>query len=174
MYKRTIQKELSFSGEKLIRGRHKVHPYPAMLHPLLVDHLIANYAKKGDTIFDPFCGSGVTLVQSAISRHYSIGFDINPLALLVAKVKTSQYDICKLREEYDDFRRSVLEARKTDTPKIKNIDYWYTQEVITDLGKVRHVLKERKYQYQDFLLSVLLIYAENNPLLGMVSSRDIG
>ena len=39
-------------------------------------------------IFDPFCGSGVTLLESAVRGHDSIGFDINPLALLIAKTKT--------------------------------------------------------------------------------------
>jgi site-specific DNA-methyltransferase (cytosine-N4-specific) len=56
MYKRTQQKELSFAGENLMRGRHKIHPYPAMLHPLLVDFLLEKYANKGDVVFDPFCG----------------------------------------------------------------------------------------------------------------------
>ena len=56
-YTRTEQKALSFYGEQLLRGRHRIHPYPAMLHPLLVNYLIDGYAKKGDVIFDPFCGS---------------------------------------------------------------------------------------------------------------------
>jgi DNA modification methylase len=152
MYKRTTQKELSFSGEKLTRGRHKIHPYPAMLHPLLVDYLIKKYAQKDDIIFDPFCGSGVTLLQSSVSGHPSIGFDINPLALLIAKVKTGKYDINKLKEEYTDFKKSVLKNKKPDIPEIKNIDYWYAKEVISDLGKIRSVLKKSKYKYQDFFV----------------------
>lgn len=152
MYKRTTQKELSFSGEKLTRGRHKIHPYPAMLHPLLVDYLIRKYAQKDDIIFDPFCGSGVTLVQSSVSGHSSIGFDINPLALLIAKVKTGKYDINKLKEEYTDFKKSILKNKKPDIPEIKNIDYWYAKEVISDLGKIRSVLKKSKYKYQDFFV----------------------
>ena len=47
-YTRTEQQELSFQGERLLRGRHRIHPYPAMLHPLLVDFLIGKYAKTGD------------------------------------------------------------------------------------------------------------------------------
>jgi DNA modification methylase len=152
MYKRTIQKELSFEGEKLTRGRHKVHPYPAMLHPLLVDYLLDKYAKKDATVFDPFCGSGVTLLQSAVKGYSSVGFDINPVALLIAKVKTSKYDVKKLKEEYEDFKKSVLETKKSDIPDIKNIGYWYAKDVIGDLGKIRAVLKNKKYKYQDFFV----------------------
>lgn len=150
MYKRTTQKELSFSGEKLTRGRHKVHPYPAMLHPLLVDFLIKKYAKKDDVVFDPFCGSGVTLVQSSVNGHSSVGFDINPLALMIAKTKTGKYDEKKLKEEYEDFKMAILKTKKSDVPEIKNIEYWYSKNVIDDLGKVRAVLKSKKYKYQDF------------------------
>ena len=51
---RIEQSILSFRGEPLLRERNKIHPYPAMLHPLLVDFLIDRYAKNGNTIFDPF------------------------------------------------------------------------------------------------------------------------
>ena len=153
MYKRTTQKELSFSGEKLTRGRHKIHPYPAMLHPLLVDYLIQRYAKKDDVIFDPFCGSGVTLLQSAVNGYSSIGFDINPLALLIAKTKTAKYDHKKLKEEFDDFKKSVLKSKKPNIPDIKNIEYWYAKDVINDLGKIRAVLISKKYKYQDFFVT---------------------
>lgn len=152
MFKRTSRKELSFVGEKLIRGRHKIHPYPAMLHPLLVDYLIKKYAKEDDVIFDPFCGSGVTLLQSSINGYGSIGFDINPLALLIAKVKTSKYNIDELKKESVNFKKSVLNNKKIDIPTIHNINYWYTKDVIEDLGMIRAVLKNKNYKYQDFFI----------------------
>lgn len=34
-FPREIENELSFKGQKLATGRHRVHPYPAMLHPLV-------------------------------------------------------------------------------------------------------------------------------------------
>ena len=164
MYKKTIKKELSFAGEKLTRGRHKMHPYPAMLHPLLVDYLIEKNAKKGDIIFDPFCGSGVTLLQSSVNGHSSVGFDINPLALLIAKVKTSKYNIKKLKEEFNDFRNSVIKNKKIDVPNIKNIDYWYTKDVIEDLGRARLVLKNKEYEYKDFFIVNFAFVCRNQSL----------
>ena len=164
LYKRTPKSELSFVGEKLARGRHKIHPYPAMLHPLLVDFLIKNYAKKDDIIFDPFCGSGVTLLQSSTKGYKSVGFDINPLALLIAKVKTQKYDIKKLRAEFDDFKKSALKSKRVSIPKIKNIDYWYSKEVVNDLGKIRAVLKNKKYQYQDFFIVSFAFICRNQSL----------
>jgi len=163
-YNRTPKNELSFAGEKLIRGRHKIHPYPAMLHPLLVDYLIKIYAKSGNIIFDPFCGSGVTLLQSSINGYESLGFDINPLALLIAKSKTQEYNIDKLKKELEDFKKSILENSNVDIPKINNIDYWYTKDVIRDLGRVRDVLKRKKYDYQDFFVVSFAFICRNQSL----------
>ena len=160
-YTRTEQKELSFYGEQLLRGRHRVHPYPAMLHPLLVDFLIDTYAEKEDVIFDPFCGSGVTLLQSGINGHESIGFDINPLALLIARAKIQTYREEKLLREFEDLKKTVYQNAsplfndddKIDVPKIKNRDYWYSKSVIDDLGRIRFVLKNNPYKCKDFFMA---------------------
>lgn len=164
MYKRTIKKELSFVGEPLTRGRHKIHPYPAMLHPLLVNFLIKEFAKKNDIIFDPFCGSGVTLLQAGINDYKAFGFDINPLALLIAKVKTMNYNTTDLIKDFDELKKDLKRNNKTDIPKINNIDYWYSEEVKNDLGKIRYVLKNNKYTYQDFFIVCFAFVCRNQSL----------
>ena len=170
-YERTEQKELSFRGERLLRGRHRIHPYPAMLHPLLVDFLIKKYAKKGDIIFDPFCGSGVTLLQSSLNEHESVGFDINPLSLLIARAKIQCYRRKRLLEELEDLREflhgnmgSLFDERQIDIPKIRNMDYWYSGSVIKDLGKIRWALKNRPYEYKDFFLAVFAFVCRDQSL----------
>ena len=170
-YTRTERKELSFQGEQLLRGRHRIHPYPAMLHPLLVDFLVDKYAKEEDVIFDPFCGSGVTLLQSKINGYESVGFDINPLALLIARAKTQTYQKGKLLEEFKDLKESLcrntsllFDEGQIDIPQIKNMDYWYSKEVINDLGKIRWVLKNRSYEYRDFFIAIFAFVCRNQSL----------
>ena len=150
VFPRIEQKELSFHGSKLLTGRHRIHPYPAMLHPLLVNWLLENFAAKDDVIFDPFCGSGVTLLESALRGHDSIGFDINPLALLIAKTKTRVYRKSRLLSEFNDLKDAVLNSVETDIPEVKNAQYWYSTSVIRDLGRIRHVLKTKPLKYRDF------------------------
>jgi len=164
MYKRTTHKKLSFAGERLTRGRHKIHPYPAMLHPLLVDFLIDKYANKNDVIFDPFCGSGVTLLQSGVKGYKSFGFDINPLALLIARSKTQKYNIKKLNEEFIELKKYIQKNKKIDVPTIKNIDYWYTEDVTEDLGRIRYVLKNSTYKYNEFFITSFAFVCRNQSL----------
>ena len=149
-FPRIEQKELSFRGSKLLTGRHRIHPYPAMLHPLLVNWLLEKFAAKDDVIFDPFCGSGVTLLESAVRGHDSIGFDINPLALLIAKTKTRVYRKSRLLSEFNDLKDAVLNSVETDIPEVKNAQYWYSTSVIRDLGRIRHVLNTKPFKYRDF------------------------
>ena len=52
--------------------------------------LIKEFAGNNDIIYDPFCGSGTTIVQSLINGNEVIGTDINPLALLITKVRCSE------------------------------------------------------------------------------------
>ncbi len=70
---------------------HPFHSYPARLHPatarILVE-LVAENAPRSQPILDPFCGSGTTLVEARALGHASIGSDLNPLAVLVARAKT--------------------------------------------------------------------------------------
>ena len=170
-YARTEQKELSFQKERLLRGRHRIHPYPAMLHPLLVEFLIDKYAQKGDIILDPFCGSGVTLLESKINGYESVGFDINPMAILIARAKTQAYQKKKLLKEFNDLKKSLygnmeslFDDGQMDIPKITNMDYWYSKEVINDLGKIRWALKTGSYEYKDFFLTIFAFVCRNQSL----------
>lgn len=169
LYPRSEHKEYSFRAQRLLRGRHKIHPYPAMLHPLLVDSLIDQYASPKDVIFDPFCGSGVTLLQSQIKGFESVGFDINPMALLIARVKTGSYQKAQLLKESEDLKEflsshGLLDREVMDIPQITNKDYWYCQSVLHDLGKIRWALKHRFYEYRDFFLTVFAFVCRDQSL----------
>ncbi len=156
LYQKIMRDDLSFRGKPLRTGRHKIHPYPAMLHPLLVNFLIDQYADEASIILDPFCGSGVTLLQSSMNGHDSIGLDINPLALAIARAKTARYDSDLLNREFKIIRNCIFESHPddSDVPTIKNIDYWYKTDVIRDLGRLRFILRNNKLTYHDFFMVV--------------------
>ncbi|HWN71734.1 MAG TPA: hypothetical protein VNM90_29050, partial [Haliangium sp.] len=74
-----------------------MHTYPARLHPALARHLTealiearaaAAPRQSPATILDPFCGAGTVLVEARHAGARAVGVDANPLAVLVARVKT--------------------------------------------------------------------------------------
>jgi hypothetical protein len=70
---------------------HPFHTYPARLHPatakILVE-LVGEGATAKQAVVDPFCGSGTVLVEARVAGLRTVGIDLNPLAVLVARAKT--------------------------------------------------------------------------------------
>jgi site-specific DNA-methyltransferase (adenine-specific) len=58
--------------------------------PDLVEMLLAQYEPPlGSVVLDPMCGSGSTQLAAQRRGFVSVGFDINPYAVLASRVKTS-------------------------------------------------------------------------------------
>lgn len=68
---------------------HNFYRYPARFSPRFVRAAILAFSNPGDTVFDPFMGGGTTLVEASVMGRKGVGTDINPLALFVARVKTT-------------------------------------------------------------------------------------
>ncbi len=64
-----------------------IHPFPARMAPDTVSHWLDDLP-VGSRVLDPMCGSGVVIRQSALLGHRAMGFDIDPLAVLMSKVWT--------------------------------------------------------------------------------------
>lgn len=73
---------------------HPVHSYPARMHPAtaraLIELLVGEEIERGKKprVFDPFCGSGTTLVEARHAGATGLGIDANPLAVRIARAKT--------------------------------------------------------------------------------------
>jgi len=140
---------LDFPTEKASFGRYGIHDYPAMLHYLVVRYILDNFGKNKKILYDPFCGSGVSLCEGLRKEMKVYGTDINPLALLIAQVRCSNYENFKLDNLEKDIKIS-----NPDIPEVKNIDYWFKDYVIEDLGKIRSAIK--KYS-RNPLFNLLLV-----------------
>jgi len=68
---------------------HGFHSYPARFHPLLCRRLLAETARAGSVVLDPFVGSGTTLVEAALRGAAGRGVDANPLAVDLAALKAT-------------------------------------------------------------------------------------
>lgn len=84
---------------------YKMHKYFARRPQNVFAALLENYSNKGDVVFDPFCGGGVTMVEGASLRRHVIANDINPLAAFITKCEASVVP----KEEYTKVANEILE-----------------------------------------------------------------
>jgi hypothetical protein len=68
---------------------HGFHSYAGRMHPSIARGAVAAWSAPGDTIVDPFCGSGTVLVEAMAGGRASSGVDASPLAVAIARVRTA-------------------------------------------------------------------------------------
>jgi DNA modification methylase len=111
---------------------HRFHPYFAMCPPPIARMAIERFTQPGETVGDPFCGAGVTLVEAMLTGRHSVGVDILSIATLVSKVKTTpvQYSLAEARALADRIRLTLptISNPKSVLPPVVNIDYWFPEE----------------------------------------------
>lgn len=148
-YTREIDDRWTFRNADTKEYTHGYHVYPAMMIPQIARSLIEEYAPKGGikTILDPYMGSGTTLVEAAVKGINSIGTDLNPLARMMSKVKTTHYDeeIIKTQFVEISFHLSFYDAgkvRNRNFERVSNYTYWYSEEVLLKLSYLHQLIEE--------------------------------
>lgn len=126
---------------------HGFHPYPAMMIPQVARRLIRMYGRVGYTLLDPFCGSGTSLVEARLAGLHAYGIDLNPLAVLLARVKSTPLPVESLQEglwhvyhRYQQLKQLPEVERQGYRPNFFNIDYWFSPQVQEDLALLREAI----------------------------------
>jgi len=154
-YVRKIDYSWDYRGEKTKSHTHGIHTYPAMFIPQVGRRLLETYSNEGDTICDIFCGSGSALVESRLIGRNAYGIDLNPLAIFLAKAKTTPINPQKLTKEYIALLNRVEKIKDSEIqrPDFKNIDFWFKDKVIVKLAKLKKAIREIKDEtIQNFLM----------------------
>ncbi|RQU83853.1 hypothetical protein DF133_29810 [Burkholderia cenocepacia] len=109
---------------------HQLHPYPAKLLPNIAHFFVRakSLQRRNPLVLDPFCGSGTVALEATIAGHTALVADANPLALLIARVKTTPYDVRTLREAADLLCRRARRYKTAPKVNVVNDHLWYTPE----------------------------------------------
>lgn len=98
---RELDLGLSWSEEALPQAErtkhvHGLHPYLGKFIPQLVEVFLRRRFRAGDRVYDPFCGSGTTLVEANAFRCDAVGCDISAFNCLLTRVKTGRHGLAAL------------------------------------------------------------------------------
>lgn len=138
-----------------------IHSYHARFIPQIPERMIEAYTEKGDTVLDPFNGSGTTTMVSGALQRNGVGVDLNPLACLIARVKCRNYNIERLeshitdflkkakqnvraidsQQRLDDFTDSEPEEVPIKIPEFPDQDRWYIDDVLQQMGALFYLVE---------------------------------
>ena len=127
---------------------HCFHQYPAMMIPQVAGKILDEFGKNAKLLFDPYCGTGTSLVEANIRGIDAIGTDINPLARLIAKTKTTIISLKTLDlylKDFNDFAFNInLGVIKVNPiiPDFNNIDYWFKKETQSTLAIIKKYIED--------------------------------
>lgn len=100
---------------------HWIYPYKGKFHPQMIRALM-NIIKiqQGETLFDPFVGSGTAVLEAQVLGINGMGLDISPLCVLISKVKTESVDIIDEIKKYKDFYLFKKNGKEPSDERVRN------------------------------------------------------
>lgn len=120
----------------MLHSRSYLHPFPARMAPKLALNAISHF-NAGSVIVDPMVGSGTVAMTAVAAGHHFFGYDLDPLAILIAEVSTSKLD----HEKVASLAHLVLDratrsrANPADLPWIrandetcKFVEFWFADK----------------------------------------------
>ena len=93
---------IEFPEWQRVKHVHRLHPYLGKFIPQLVELFLRRFFEPGQTVLDPFAGSGTTLVEAAALGIHSLGVELSPFNCMIIRAKTRHHDLPELRRQVRD------------------------------------------------------------------------
>jgi hypothetical protein len=144
-----IDLELSWSEAELPQTErtkhvHGLHPYLGKYVPQLVEIFLDRYFRPGERVYDPFVGSGTTLVEANVFGADAVGVDISAFNCLLSRVKTMPYALGRLEL---GLRSALEQARRAGPASAAGasewLSAWYAPRALGELLRYHEVASER-------------------------------
>lgn len=146
---------------------HTIHAYPAKF-PAFIASKAFDYAKDEGVeikkVADIFCGCGTVALESRNHQYDFWGCDINPVATLIAKTKSCDYDVAIFKSYYSRILESYSRIQvRTNEYELANerLRYWFKEKSYLELLKlylsIEATVDDEKYQeaYKCLFSSIL-------------------
>ncbi len=169
----SLQSDLDFHSQRSNYSSHNLHSFPAKFPPQLPHRFITELTKPHDIVLDPMVGSGTTVVEAFLANRKGIGFDIDPLAIQLATVKTANLNQKKLvdyaqsiyynaKTSVDNRAESIEKKLNHFSPRTKEfIDYWFIldvqRELIALLNEITKIQDDQIKTFFQVLFSSIII-----------------
>ena len=181
--RKILTEDLSFEGEKTNYATHNLHAFAAKFPPQLPRLFIEKLTIPGELVLDPMVGSGTTVVEALLLNRQSIGVDLDPLAILLARTKTAKLDLFEffntassvLNEAKRNWSLDEIPALSRDysSKAIEFFEYWFEAHTIKEL----HALVQSIHKVEEPIARSILQTIFSSTIItksgGLSRARDL-
>lgn len=126
---------------------HGFFKYPCKFIPEIPRWSIKKYGNEKDiNIFDPFAGSGTTLLEGILLGNNTYGTEIDLVAKKIIKAKTNLFSMKDIQDVKYIYTEIINKVENKETviyiPKINNLDHWFNKNNLEVLGKLKTSIDE--------------------------------
>jgi DNA modification methylase len=141
------------------QNNHYIHYYPGRIFPYIPFFLLSmtEFKHLDGYLLDPFSGSGTILLEAIINpivKRNALGVEINPIARLISKVKTTPLNMEKITQYIEEIvtLHKDVKVEMNYIPKFKNRKIWFSYNATKKLCKLRYTINalEVDSNYKDF------------------------
>jgi DNA modification methylase len=144
-----IDLELSWSEAELpqverTKHVHGLHPYLGKYVPQLVEIFLKRFFLSGQRVYDPFVGSGTTLVEANVFGADAVGCDISAFNCLLSRVKATSYALGTLEMSLKTVLEEARQAGPAPLDEASDwLRRWYAPRALGELLRYHEVASER-------------------------------
>ena len=129
---------------------HGLHEYKGKFNPQVVRAILNMFnIGPGQSVLDPFCGSGTTLVECSHIGATAYGVDLNPFAVFLsnAKLQALSTPALKLSTMLKEIAVALEctekhEALNDDHARVQYLRSWFDHEILQTIEAVRRKIQE--------------------------------
>ena len=173
----------NFDGADTMYLTHSLHPYPAKFPPQLPHSILEKFGKPGNVVFDPFCGSGTTLVEARLLGFNAIGVDVNGLSTLLSKVKSTPLTL----EEIDQAKSFISQVTENEllwrfnrplieVKEIEGREHWFqynvAEEITFILQRIESIASQNVKDFFKIVLSSIIVRVSNQESDTRFAAKD--
>jgi DNA modification methylase len=165
-----LSDDLDFQNIDGKYASHNFHSFPAKFPPQLPQKFISVLTKPGEIVLDPMSGSGTTVLEAYFSGRIGIGCDIDPLAIMISKVKTTYLNPNELIRFSHQIIKNAKSELLNEKKNLENIltsrwspgtkafvEYWFTDEIRMQLQSLSNQIN--KIQNPDIRTFFKLVFS---------------
>lgn len=162
-----------FNGVDTSYLTHSLHPYPAKFPPQLPKTILKQFSKSGETVLDPFCGSGTTLVEARLQGINAIGVDVNSLFCLLSKVKSTPLKASQIKIVdgfievigNESFNWKMGNRKKVKIKEFEGLKHWFqlnvAEEITFIISKIEKISDNDVKDFLKIVLSSIIVRVSN-------------